>query len=179
MERTVGSNKKAKKDGATFHVALYAQKEYDIKEDSDSIPRVGWAVATKESERNEGADSFKVVLIPEFIRKLQDRNPSILSSPYLETLSSTVEEFKDGKPLTSLNTPIRACVGTSRPKLLYRVVHDEHPGNGLRSRGYGIIKTDQISFMLHFHYHLNWKSRNASPFMSATTDRAKANRIAH
>lgn len=175
MGRTAGLDREAKGDGATFNVALFSQKEWDIKVDSSSV---GWAVTTKKSERDKGADYFKVVLLPEHMKKLQDRKSSILSSPCLETGSSTMEGLKKGRPLLSLSTPIRACVGKSRPLVLYRAVHEEHPGNGLRSRGFGKIKTDQISFMLHFHHHLNWKRREASPFMSTTTDCAQAANVA-
>lgn len=176
MERNADLDGKAKESGAAFNVALFAHKEYIIKDDSSTF---GWAVTTKKSERNKGFDSFKVVLLPEGMRKLQDRMSSILSSPYLETGNIAVEGFKKGRPLmSSLSTPIHACVGESRPQVLYRAVHEGHPGNGLRSRGFGTIKTDAISFMLHFHHHLNWKRRDASPFMSATTDLAQAGNIA-
>lgn len=178
MERSTstGLDKKAKKHSTIIYVARFPQDEWIISEKWSSI--VGWVVTTKKSERRKGADIFKVVLQPEYMRKLQDQKPSILSSPYLETGSSTMEEFKKGRPLVSLYTPIRACVGKSRPLVLYRVVHDEHPGNGLWSRGFGTVKTDQISFMMHFYYHLNWKCRNASPFMSTTTNPAKVANLA-
>lgn len=167
---------KAKEDGAAFLVARYAQKECAIKADSFWS---GWAVATKKSEKNKGADSFKIVLLPEYMRRLQDQKLPILSSPYLETGSSTMKGFKMGRPLISLSSaPIHACVGKSRPQLLYRVVHEDHPGNGLHSRGFGTIKTDAISFMLHFEHHLDWKRRDASPFMSTTASAAKAANLA-
>ncbi|KAG6361454.1 hypothetical protein INS49_009681 [Diaporthe citri] len=175
MERTAGLDGEAKGDGATFNVALFAPKEWAINVNPSSI---GWAVTTNKSERDKGADSFKVVLLPEQMKKLQHQKSPILSSPCLETGSSTMEGFKKGKPLISLSTPIRACVGKSRPQVLYRAVHEEHPGNGLRSRGFTNIKTDQLSFMLHFHHHLNWKRRDASPFMSTTTDCAQAANVA-
>lgn len=175
MERAAGMCGEAKGNDATFYVAMFAEKECDIR--ANSFP-IGWAFTTKKSERNKGADSFKVVLLPEHMAKLQDRKSPILSSPYLETGSSTTEEFNKGRPLVSLSTPIHACVGKNRPQLLYRVVHDKHPGNGLRSRGFGTVKTDLVSFMMHFHHHLNWKRRDASPFMSTTTDSAKAANIA-
>lgn len=159
-----------------IYVAEFSREEWLMPAKWPSF--VGWAVTTKKSERKKGADSFKVVLDPELMKKLQDQNSSILSSPYLEAGSSTMEEFKKGRPLSTLFTPIRACVGKSRPRVLYRAVHGEHPGNGLWSRGYGTIKTDQISFMMHFYYHLNWKCRNASPFMSTTTNPAKAANVA-
>lgn len=162
-----------------IYVARFWPNEWDITTKWSSV--VGWAVTTKKSERKKGADSFKVVLQPECMKKLQDQKSPILSSPYLEADSSTMEEFKKGRPLTgsSMSIPIRACVGKSRPSVLYRVVHDKHPGNGLWSRGFGTIKTDQISFMMHFYYHLNWKCRNASPFMSTTTNPAKAANLAN
>lgn len=176
MEKPTGQDGKAIEHGTIIYVALFSRDEWLNPAKWPSI--VGWAVTTKKSERNKGADIFKVVLRPEYMKKLQDQKSSILSSPYLEADSSTMEEFKKGRPLDTLSTPIRACVGKRRPPVLYRVVHDEHPGNGLWSRGYGTIKTDQISFMMHFYYHLNWKCRNASPFMSTTTDPAKAANVA-
>lgn len=175
MEKNADLDGKANEEGAAFYVALFAHKDYAIKEGFSSI---GWAVTTKKSERNKGIDSFKVVLLPEPMRELQDQNSPILSSPYLETGSSTMEGFKKGNPIKLLSTPIHACVGKSRPRVLYRAVHDGHPGNGLRSRGFGTIKTDAMSFMLHFHHHLNWKRRDASPFMSTTTNLAQAANVA-
>lgn len=162
---------KAKEGGAEFLVARFTEKECEIE--MGPFWR-GWAVTTKKSERNKGADSFKVILSPKYMRQLQDVESPVLSSPYLETGSSKSEGFKKGKRFLSLTTPIRACVGKSRPQLLYRVVHEGHPGNGLQSRGFGTIKTDAISFMLHFQHHLDWKRRDASPFMSTTTNAAKA-----
>lgn len=175
MERNTGLDGNATENGDAFHVVLFAQKEYDVKKLSSPT---AWAVTTKKSERNKGADSFKVVLLPELMRTLQDRKSPILSSSYLETGSITMDGFKKGRPLIRLSTPIYACVDKSRPRVLYRVVHDGHPGNGLRSRGFGTIKTDAISFMLHFHHHLNWKRRDASPFMSTTTNCATAANLA-
>jgi hypothetical protein len=181
MERTTGPNGKVNGDVDTFYVALFAEKECAIKASSSSI---GWAVATKPSERKKGAngkesaDFFKVVLQPEYMKRLQDGKSPIVSSPYLKTCSNTMEEFKTGRLLKSLSCPIHPCVVARLPKLLYRVVHDKHPGKGLRSRGSGSIKCDSISFMLHFDYHLNWKRRNPSPFMSTTSDCAKAANIA-
>lgn len=167
---------KAKEDGAAFWVALFASKDCAIEAKSSWF---GWAVTTKKSERNKGADSFKVVLSPEYMRKLEDKKLPILSSPYLETGSNKMEGLKNGRRLISLSsTPLRACVGKGQPQLLYRVVHEDHPGNGLRSRGFGTIKTDGISFMLHFEHHLDWKRRDASPFMSTTTSAAKAANLA-
>lgn len=175
MEKTVGTDTEAKGNGATVNVTLFGCDELEIKRS----PRfIGWAVKTNTSERNKGACSFKVILLPETIRKLQDQKSPILSSPCLEADSSTLKHLKKGKPLISLSTPIRACVGKSRPRVLYRAVHEDHPGNGLRSRGFGTIKTDHLSFMLHFHNHLNWKRRDASPFMSATTNPAQAATVA-
>lgn len=167
----------AEEHGTVINVARFSRDEWLIPAKWSSI--VGWAITTKKSERSKGADSFKVVLRPEYMRKLQDQNSSILSSPYLQADSSTMEEFKKGRPLGSPSVPIRACAGKRRPRVLYRAVHDEHPGKGLWSRGFGTIKTDQISFMMLFYYHLNWKCRNASPFMSTTTDPAQAANIAN
>lgn len=176
MERTTGLDEKAKEHGSKIYVALFWQHELDITAKWSGIN--GWAVTTKKSERRKGADSFKVVIQPKYMRKLQDRKPSILSSPYLEVSWSITEAFKKGKPLISLSTPIRDCAGKSRPRVLYRVVHGGHPGKGLWSRGFGACKTDRMSFMLLFQRHLNWKCRNASPFMSTTTDPVKMVRLA-
>lgn len=176
MGRTTGLDEKAKEHGTVINVALFSRDEWFIPAKWSLI--VGWAVTTKKSERSKGADSFKVVLRPEYMRKLQDQKSSILSSPYLQANSSTMEEFKKGRPLGSPSVPIRACAGNRRPRVLYRAVHDGHPGKGLCSRGFGTVKTDQLSFMMHFYCHLNWKCRNASPFMSTTRDPARAANVA-
>lgn len=181
MERSAGLDGKVNDDADTFYVALFVKKECTIEANSSSI---GWAVATKISERKDetqgtqGADVFKVVLQPEYMKKLQDEKSPIVSSPYLKTCSNATEEFKKGRLLKSLSYPIHPCVGASRPQLLYRVVHDDHPSNGLQSRGFGSVKCDSISFTLHFDYHLNWKRRNPSPFMSTTSSCAKAANVA-
>lgn len=180
MENTVSTGaevkgNQAKGNGATVNVTLFGCDELEIKR---SPHFKGWAVETKKSERNKGASSFKVILLPEVIRKLQDRESRILFSPRLELGDSKIEDFKWARPLTSLSSPIRACVGKSRPRVLYRAVHDEHRGNGLWARGFGTTKTDQLGFMLQFRHHLIWRCRDASPFMSTTTSFAKAARIA-
>lgn len=176
MDRTASLDGVSKGDDATIYAAKFAEKECDIKVNSFTI---GWAVTTTQSERNKGADSFKVVLLPgEHKERLKAQEAPILHSPYLETVITTAEKFKKGRPLLSLSTPIHACVGKSRPRVLYRVVHDQHPGNGLRSRGFGTVGVDAISFMMHFAHHLDWRRRDASPFMSTTINFAKAATIA-
>lgn len=175
MERTTGPDWKTRGDDATISVVRFAEIERSIEENS---PWIGWAVTTKPSEQKKGADTFKVVVLPEYMTIMQARKSSILSSPYLTTGSSTLEEYKKGKPIISRYTPVRACVGKRRPPFLYRVVHDEHPDNGLWSRGFGTVKTDELSFMLHFDRHLKWRCRNPSPFMSTTTVPAKAANLA-
>lgn len=165
----------AKGNGATLNVAFFGCNKWEIK----MWPHfIGWAVKTKPSGRSKGASSYKVILLPEAIRKLQDRKSPILFSPRLELGGSKIEDFKRGRPLISLSTPIRARVGSNRPRLLYRAVHDKQPGNGLRARGFGTTRTDQLSFMLQFHHHLIWNCRDASPFMSTTTSCAKAATVA-
>lgn len=175
MEPTAGLDGKVSGDADTFYVVSFAENESAIKADFFST---GWAVLTRSSERRQGADFFKVVLQPEYMRKLQDEKSPIVSSPYLETCSNIMDKFKKGRLLKSPSIPIRPCVRESRPKLLYRVVCIDHPGNGLQSRGFGTIKCDSVSFMLHFYYHLDWTRRNPSPFMSTTTDAAKAANVA-
>lgn len=175
MARTAGPDGDTRGDGATINVVRFAENEWSIKANS---PWVGWAVITKNSERKRGADTFKVVVLPEYWRRMQRRKSSILSSPYLGTGWPPWEAYKRGRPLISRYTPVRACVGKRRPPFLYRVVHDEHPGNGLWSRGFGTVKTDELSFMLHFDRHLKWRCRNPSPFMSTTTVPAKAANVA-
>ncbi|KAI7781976.1 hypothetical protein LA080_014041 [Diaporthe eres] len=141
MERTAGLDREAKGDGATFNVALFSQKEWDIKVDSSSV---GWAVTTKKSERDKGADSFKVVLLPEHMKKTAR---SEVIHP-LFSLSGDWQQHHGG-----------AQEGKATPFAVY---------SHSRVRG----------FMLHFHHHLNWKRREASPFMSTTTDCAQAANVA-
>lgn len=174
MERPVGLDELAKADAATFYVARFAEEE--CKPDENSSP-MGWAVATKKSEKDKGVVPFKIVLLPEHMRTLQNGKSPLLSSPYLDPGSNTMK-LKKGRRLESLSTPVRACSEESRPKVLYRVVHAEQPGHGLQSRGYGTVKTDSLSFMIHFIHHLDWKRRDASPFLSTTSEIAKAATLA-
>lgn len=175
MDTTAGLDGKVNGDSDTFYVVSFAEKESAIKANFSST---GWAVSTDKSERDKGADFFKVVLQPEYMRTLQDEKLPIVSSPYLETCSKIMEKHKKGRLLKSPSISLQPCVGESRPKLLYRAVHDEHPGDGLQSRGFGTVKCDSVSFMLHFYNHLDWNRRGLSPFMSTTTELAKAANIA-
>lgn len=174
MERPASLDGDVKVDAAVLYVALFAEKECNIEKNS---PSIGWAVATKKSEKDKGVVPFKIILLPEHMTKLQDGKSPLLASPYLDPGSNT-KKLKKGRRLESLSTPVHACTGESRPKVLYRVVHAEHPGHGLRSRGYGIVKTDSLSFMIHFIHHLDWKRRDASPFLSTTSEIAKAATLA-
>lgn len=174
MEKHVGLDELAKADAATFYVARFAKEE--CKPDENPSP-MGWAVATKKSEKDKGVVPFKIVLMPEHMRTLQDGKSPLLSSPYLNPGSNTMN-LKKGRRLESLSIPVHACVGEGRPQVLYRVVHAEHPGHGLQSRGYGTVKTDSLSFMIHFSNHLDWKRRDASPFLSTTSEIAKAATLA-
>ncbi|KAJ0109793.1 hypothetical protein J7T55_004343 [Diaporthe amygdali] len=174
MDRSTGHDGEIKGDSVTF-VALFDQEVYAIEANS---PVNGWVVDTKQSEKKKGANAFKIILRPGHLANLQNRRATILSSTYLHTGNSNLTQFKKGKPLITLFHPIRACIGKSRPNVLYRAVHDCHPGNGLYSRGFGTVKNDPMSFMEHFCRHLNWKRRDPSPFMSTTSHLSKAVNVA-
>ncbi|KAI1200950.1 hypothetical protein F5X97DRAFT_320888 [Nemania serpens] len=85
--------------------------------------------------------------------------------------------FVNGRPLTHLSVTISTCAGQSRPKTLYRVVHDEQPHYGRKARGHGIVKVTPLSFQILVEKHLNWRCRQPSPFMSSTNDQRKVRRI--
>ncbi|KAK2599430.1 hypothetical protein N8I77_011184 [Diaporthe amygdali] len=174
MDKSTGHDGETKGDGVTF-VAVFGQKPCAIQENTSSN---GWLVNTKQSEKKKGANAFKIILKPEHLKRLQKWKSTIISSTYLDTDSGKLKQLKEGKPLLTLFHPIRACVGKRRPKVLYRAVHDCHPGNGLYSRGFGIAKNDPMSFMEHFFRHLKWKRRDPSPFMSTTSHLSKAVNVA-
>ncbi|KAF9870990.1 hypothetical protein CkaCkLH20_11407 [Colletotrichum karsti] len=82
----------------------------------------------------------------------------------------------NGTALLQTDYKVHTVGGKYRPKFLYRAFHSEIPNNGIKSRlGRG---TDPIFLHIHLRKHLRWRCREASPFLSATNDWAKAVRIA-
>ncbi|RWA07112.1 hypothetical protein EKO27_g7991 [Xylaria grammica] len=85
--------------------------------------------------------------------------------------------FVTGYPLTHRSEQICTCAGPERPEVLYRVVHDEQPHEGLKARGHGLIEPTPLFFQLLVVKHLIWQCRIPSPFLSATNSRAKVGRL--
>ncbi|KAI1298369.1 hypothetical protein F5Y03DRAFT_409438 [Xylaria venustula] len=85
--------------------------------------------------------------------------------------------FVKGRPMMDLAAQISTCTGSKRPRILYRVVHEQQPHYGRKARGYDIVKPTSLNFDTLVKKHLNWKSRHPSPFISVTDSRSKAHRI--
>ncbi|POS71460.1 hypothetical protein DHEL01_v210144 [Diaporthe helianthi] len=183
MEWYAGLDATPHTDPATMYVAVFTEEVFTIEADLSSI---GWAVKTK--KKAQGAGSFRIIITPapmnyEWWRRHSTNLKNVYDPPCLEFFNSWRDEIftkhTKGRALKPRSAAIRACVGKKRPKLLYRVVHDGHPGDGLQSRGYPYdIKTDPLTFTLHFHHHLIWQHRDPSPFMSTTTEPSKAASVA-
>ncbi|KAG8170188.1 hypothetical protein KVR01_000933 [Diaporthe batatas] len=164
---------------ATFYVAAFTEKACEFKVDVSSI---GWVFKSK----SKAHSPLRIVITPnpenDGWRQIHD-TANVPCPPNLEFSNSwddrVFKTYKWGRALKLLPAIIHPCEDESRPELLYRAVHDEHPGSGLESRGslHG-KKTDPLNFMLQFDHHLNWKCRDASPFMSTTTKLCKAATIA-
>ncbi|KAI0412779.1 hypothetical protein F5X98DRAFT_379460 [Xylaria grammica] len=85
--------------------------------------------------------------------------------------------FVNGYPMTHRSEQISTCAGPGRPKVLYRVIHDEQPHEGLKARGHGLIEPTALFFQLLVVKHLIWQCRIPSPFLSATNSPAKVERL--
>lgn len=86
--------------------------------------------------------------------------------------------FVNGRPMLNPSIPILTCTGSARPRILYRVVHNQQPHYGRKARGYGIVKITPLLFKMLVDKHLNWKCRQPSPFMSTTDSWVKVRTIA-
>ncbi|KAK7952206.1 uncharacterized protein PG986_007934 [Apiospora aurea] len=75
----------------------------------------------------------------------------------LEDPDSFHGTFVNGRPLKQVSITIHPCLGVSRPKRLFRVVHSDQPFNGIQ-----------------FQKHMVWQWRGQSPFMSSTISFNKA-----
>lgn len=79
----------------------------------------------------------------------------------------------NGRPLTQLSKTITPCLGEDRPGILYRVVHNGQPYNGVCACGYP-HGPESLLFQVQTQKHMNWNWRGRSPFMPATADFRKA-----
>ncbi|KAJ2979823.1 hypothetical protein NUW58_g7102 [Xylaria curta] len=85
--------------------------------------------------------------------------------------------FVNGRPLVNSAVPVFTCAGPERPRILFRVVHDGQPHDGMKARGYGLVDITPINFQILVDKHLRWSSRHLGPFLSATSCRKKARRM--
>ncbi|KAI0096274.1 hypothetical protein GGR51DRAFT_567363 [Nemania sp. FL0031] len=85
--------------------------------------------------------------------------------------------FIEGRQLVNPCVPVFTCAGLERPPILYRVVHEQQPYYGLKARGYGSVKITPTLFQAFVDKHLNWRTRNLSPFISVTDSWSKVQHI--
>lgn len=147
-------------------VAQYRPRVQKIAEhDSEEI--IGWLT------KNSAAGLPWVLRVKhEFYNILMAQFPEYLSLIGTSRITGVV----NGIALVSSSCTVRTVGKRFRPKFLYRVIHGNQPGKGIRSRlGRG---SDPIFLQLHLQKHLRWRCREPSPFLSATDDWDKAMRIA-
>ncbi|KAK3306346.1 uncharacterized protein B0T15DRAFT_573361 [Chaetomium strumarium] len=91
-------------------------------------------------------------------------------------------EISPGRGACKIGYPLHpktrvATLGTlglaSRPRYVYRVVHNAMPFRGHKARGYGRVVADPLIFQLYLQKHLFWASRWQSPFLSVATTMEK------
>lgn len=148
-------------------VARYAPEIIKIEE--NTLPEVkGWLTKSTIDENVRWA----LRIPPEHIHEVEAAFPEVLD---------LMKKGRDvgcvnGTALLSIDCKIRTVNADVLPRVLYRAVHAGHPFEGIRSRlGRG---SDPIFFQIHLRKHLRWRCREPSPFLSATSDRDKAVRIA-
>ncbi|KAJ4386516.1 hypothetical protein N0V93_009413 [Gnomoniopsis smithogilvyi] len=137
-----------------------------------------WVVRASEEFRSSKGRSWTVWIEPGFYESKREYNSPVLG---------WIEGFEKGKygggscegrPMVKFCIQVPLCAGPNLPRKLYRVIHDQHPWGGTRSRGYGRVEVNPITFQVHFQRHLKWSCRDLSPFMSTTPNIQKARRIA-
>ncbi|KAK3688681.1 heterokaryon incompatibility protein-domain-containing protein [Podospora appendiculata] len=89
-------------------------------------------------------------------------------------LQSTFCGFVKGRPLKEVATTIKTAGGAQRPTIVYRAVHDGHPFESVKARGFGKRETDPLYFQWMLQRHLVWNCRDESPFMSVTNNYKRA-----
>ncbi|WQF83310.1 hypothetical protein CDEST_08324 [Colletotrichum destructivum] len=149
-----------------FTVAQYEPRVQKIAEhDSEDI--IGWV--TKNN----------AVCMPRVLRVKHEFYEAIIADfPNYQSLINTSRNngAVNGIALVSSSCKVRTVGGRFRPKMLYRAIHGDQPGKGIRSRlGRG---SDPIFLQLHLQKHLCWRCREPSPFLSATDNWNKAMRMA-
>ncbi|OTA56599.1 hypothetical protein K449DRAFT_437805 [Hypoxylon sp. EC38] len=144
-----------------------------------TVPRYGErriAQATKpdaeawivDSKMEEGRN-FKLWIRPEFYEDLHTIYHHLPDSEDITRSGG----FLHGRPMLEKAITIKTCGGWRRPRKLFRVIHDRQPYGGIKARGYGTVEIDPLYFQVLVQKHLNWSSRNPSPFISVTNSLEK------
>ncbi|KAI0139162.1 hypothetical protein F4776DRAFT_654275 [Hypoxylon sp. NC0597] len=124
-----------------------------------------WIVDSKmEKGRN-----FKLWIRPELYQDLHAIYPHLPDSEDIIRSGG----FLHGRPMLEKAITIKTCGGPRRPKTLFRVIHDRQPFGGIKARGYGTVEIHPLYFQVLVQKHLNWSSRNPSPFISVTNSLEK------
>lgn len=133
-----------------------------------------WLVQTKSVRiLQESGTNARVWILPEGETELQTAHAEALQRSPQATITRATA-FKYGRPMLNVSVTIQTCVGNSRPRKLYRAVHDEMPFGGIAARGFETHSTNGLFVQYHMQNHLIWKCRQPSPFLSTFSDRRRA-----
>ncbi|KAH9886615.1 hypothetical protein F4778DRAFT_798317 [Xylariomycetidae sp. FL2044] len=143
-------------------VPRYTEK---VEYQADHPKAKAWIVYSKTQEDK----SFKLWMKPEMHEKLQKIYPEL---PEAEVLFQG-GGFRKGLAMVEESVTIPTFGGLRRPEILYRVVHDGQPHDGIKARGYGLVDIIPLHFQMLVMKHLRWRCRDPSPFLSVTDDRDK------
>ncbi|KAI3541395.1 hypothetical protein CABS01_03102 [Colletotrichum abscissum] len=107
-------------------------------------------------------------VLPDYVSVLRNQFPGYLDIIQQSRNTGCV----NGTALLSITQKVSTVGGDERPEQLYRTIHGGQPHQGIKSRlGRG---SDPIFLHIHLRKHLRGNCREPSPFLSATSSRARA-----
>lgn len=130
-----------------------------------------WLVHSKANEYT--GTNAKVWTTSEFLAELRTSHSLAFQQCPQASITHT-GGFIHGQALRDISVPIRTCVGATRPRFLYRAVHDRMPHEGIGARGLKLFTTNGLFFQRHLQNHFAWICRQPSPFLSTSSELRRA-----